>query len=352
MDASKAQLGEQQIRIRAMVDGRINFLRLTTTVEDADVSGVKSGNGASEILLSIEPAGTSAAAGSDIGQALTVSVEPSSNAGLSRVPQSGGAAIQISNSHPVGNVPVGSRRSDHRYSGTDGRRSVQGAAIDVVIEGSPGTRAGEGTLAAALEGSPASQVLTAEEIGRQCSDAVVVLEGRESSGSGFFITSDGYILTCAHVLPSDGNELAVRYRCLGAQETTYRVRLVRMDRAQDLALLKIDPVGPITTVRLDLKTPPAMGEVVSIIGNPGLGRTILEYTMTQGIVSSPRRELEDTAFVQTSAPVNPGSSGSPAINARGAAFGVVVAKATLAEGVGFVVAPDHVAEFLRRCLRY
>ena len=51
------------------------------------------------------------------------------------------------------------------------------------------------------------------------------------------------------------------------------------------------------------------GERVAVIGNPGLGATILDYTMTEGIVSNPKRELDDQSFLQTSAQVNPGSSG-------------------------------------------
>ena len=74
------------------------------------------------------------------------------------------------------------------------------------------------------------------------------------------------------------------------------------------------------------------GEPVTIIGNPGLGGQILDYTMTQGIVSNARRELRHQTLIQTSAAVNPGSSGGPMFNSKGLVIGLVVLKGDIEDG--------------------
>ncbi len=87
------------------------------------------------------------------------------------------------------------------------------------------------------------------------------------------------------------------------------------------------------------------GERVAVIGNPGLGATILDYTMTEGIVSNPKRELDDQSFLQTSAQVNPGSSGAPLFNANGLVIGMISLKGRI-EGAGFAIPAEDISGFL------
>jgi len=93
-----------------------------------------------------------------------------------------------------------------------------------------------------------------------------------------------------------------------------------------------------------------MGAPVWIIGNPGLGREVLSHTMTQGIVSNPRRFVEGQRYLQTDAGVNPGSSGSPVINDKGNVVGVMVIKAHI-EAVGFAMPSDKLLKFIERYVR-
>ena len=91
------------------------------------------------------------------------------------------------------------------------------------------------------------------------------------------------------------------------------------------------------------------GERVIIIGNPGLGGQILDYTMTEGIVSNAHRQLRHETLIQTSAAVNPGSSGGPMFNDKGLVVGLVALKGQI-ENAGFAVRADEVGQFLARAV--
>jgi serine protease Do len=198
-----------------------------------------------------------------------------------------------------------------------------------------------------LRGRAASRVVSPKEIAHHFNDAVVVVATDEGSGTGFVIGSSGYILTCAHVLPRFG-EPQVKYLLRsGTQTKTVEAAaaVVRADRENDLALLKIEPARPLTTVQIGLRSKVEMGESVTVIGNPGMGQTILSHTLTTGVVSNPNRQLENVRLIQTSAAVNPGSSGGPMFNDRGQVIGLVVAKANI-ENTGFAIPVETIAAFL------
>ena len=92
------------------------------------------------------------------------------------------------------------------------------------------------------------------------------------------------------------------------------------------------------------------GESVTVIGHPGLGDTTLNYTMTTGIVSNPRQVVGGVSYLQTNASVNPGSSGSPVLSAKGELIGLVVLKGGI-EGTGFAVPANRLEAFLRSCTK-
>jgi serine protease Do len=136
-----------------------------------------------------------------------------------------------------------------------------------------------------------------------------------SLGSGFIISPDGYILTCAHVT-ENAREILVRLN----DRREFSARLVGSDRRSDIALLKIESTGlPVIVIgdanRLQV------GEWVLAIGSP-FG---FDSSATAGIVSAKGRTLPNenyVSFIQTDVPINPGNSGGPLFNLRGEVVGV------------------------------
>lgn len=133
-------------------------------------------------------------------------------------------------------------------------------------------------------------------------------------GSGFIITGDGFIMTNAHVV--DGaDELIVTLQ----NEKEYTAKVVGTDKRTDVALLKIEGVDNLPTVRIGNPSKLKVGEWVVAIGSP-FG---LENTVTAGIVSAKQRDTgEYVSFIQSDVAVNPGNSGGPLINMSGEVVGI------------------------------
>lgn len=146
-------------------------------------------------------------------------------------------------------------------------------------------------------------------------------------------------MTNAHVAPSRGEVEVIPFqfekgRVVKLRE--YKAKLVFHSLAEDIALLRIedapDSLVPLSLEEEDLRT----GSKVYAVGNPGLGKEVLEQSMSEGIVSSPTRELGNRQFVQHTAAVNPGNSGGPLLNEYGNIVGLITLKAEL-ENVGFAI---------------
>ena len=136
-----------------------------------------------------------------------------------------------------------------------------------------------------------------------------------SLGSGFIISPDGYIITCAHVT-ENAREILVRFN----DRREFRARLVGSDRRSDIALLKIESTGLPTIVIGDAHKL-QVGEWVLAIGSP-FG---FDSSATAGIVSAKGRVLPNenyVSFIQTDVPINPGNSGGPLFNLKGEVVGV------------------------------
>jgi serine protease Do len=203
----------------------------------------------------------------------------------------------------------------------------------------------------ALQPIGQTDALTPKDIGKRYLDAVVVVKSVDGSGTGFVIGQAGYILTCAHVLPVSG-PVEVWYNFPkgdGIEVVKSTATVIDSDEERDIALLKITPRGPLTHVALSDAARVDSGESVTVIGNPGLGSTILSHTMTTGIVSNPDRELDGQHYIQTSAAVNPGNSGGPMFDSRGLVVGLVSLKANI-EGAGFAVPAPVLRKFLESLL--
>ena len=134
-------------------------------------------------------------------------------------------------------------------------------------------------------------------------------------GSGFIVSSDGYILTNAHVV-DHADEVLVRL----TDRREYKAKVVGADKQSDVALLKIDGKG-LPTVKIGDSRAAKVGEWVVAIGSP-YG---FDNSVTAGIVSAKSRSLPDSAytpFIQTDVAVNPGNSGGPLFNLAGEVIGI------------------------------
>ena len=138
---------------------------------------------------------------------------------------------------------------------------------------------------------------------------------QQSTGSGFILSADGYVLTNAHVV-DDASEVSVKL----TDKREFKAKVIGTDKRTDVALLKIEATGlPKVTIGDPEKL--KVGEWVAAIGKP-FG---LENTITAGIVSAKGRELPNenlVSYIQTDVPINPGNSGGPLFNLKGEVVGV------------------------------
>ena len=132
-------------------------------------------------------------------------------------------------------------------------------------------------------------------------------------GSGFILSSDGLIMTNAHVV--DGaDEVLVTL----TDKREFKAKIIGADKRSDVALVKIDATG-LPAVKVGDVSKLRVGEWVMAIGSP-FG---LENTVTAGIVSAKMRDTGDyLPFIQTDVAINPGNSGGPLINMRGEVVGI------------------------------
>ena len=180
--------------------------------------------------------------------------------------------------------------------------------------------------------------------------AVVSISVKGSSGSGtgsgFFLDSNGYILTNNHVVEAAATRGTITVELSNGKK--YGAKLIGRDNSYDLAVLKID-VTSAPTLQLGNSDLAQVGDSVIAIGSP-LG---LSGTVTSGIISSKNRAVTtgngsgESSFInalQTDAAINPGNSGGPLVDATGAVIGVNSAIATLGSssqtgsiGLGFAI---------------
>lgn len=140
-------------------------------------------------------------------------------------------------------------------------------------------------------------------------------EERQSLGSGFIISDDGYVMTNAHVV-QDADEILVRLN----DRREMSAELIGSDAQTDVALLKID-ASDLPTLTLGDSDALRVGEWVAAIGSP-FG---FDHSVTAGIVSAINRTLPRDAyvpFIQTDVAINPGNSGGPLFNLDGEVVGI------------------------------
>jgi len=137
-----------------------------------------------------------------------------------------------------------------------------------------------------------------------------------SLGTGFILTTDGYIMTNSHVV-DDVDKVIVKL--IDGEE--FDAKVIGTDPQTDIALLKIEAERPLPVVQIGDSEQLQVGEWVVAIGSP-FG---FEHTVTAGIISALKRRLPRenyVPFIQTDAAVNPGNSGGPLMNLRGEVIGI------------------------------
>ena len=154
-------------------------------------------------------------------------------------------------------------------------------------------------------------------------------------GSGFILTSDGLIMTNAHVI-EDADEVLVTL----TDKREFKARIIGADKRTDVAVLKIDASG-LPAVKVGDVSRLRVGEWVMAIGSP-FG---LDNTVTAGIVSAKQRDTGDyLPFIQTDVAINPGNSGGPLINMRGEVVGVnsqIYSRSGGSMGISFSIPMDE-----------
>jgi serine protease Do len=163
-------------------------------------------------------------------------------------------------------------------------------------------------------------------------------------GSGFILTTDGFVMTNAHVVEG-AEEVVVTL----PDKREFKARIVGYDKRSDVAVVKIDATG-LPAVKVGDVSRLKVGEWVMAIGSP-FG---LENTVTAGIVSAKQRDTGDyLPFIQTDVAINPGNSGGPLINMRGEVVGInsqIYSRSGGFMGISFAIPIDEairVAEQLR-----
>jgi serine protease Do len=180
-------------------------------------------------------------------------------------------------------------------------------------------------------------------------EGVVMVKTPSGLGSGFITREDGYLITNAHVIQGEIDvSVTVYTRKEGRLEKkAYEdIEIIAVNPFVDLALLRIDSKelgdAKLTKVYFGRIEELKQGEKVFAVGAP-LG---LDFSVTQGSVSSVNRENEGKVYVQIDAPINPGNSGGPLFNDRGEVIGVNSWKIRSSEGLNFAIPIDYVKHFV------
>ncbi|MFM5885929.1 MAG: trypsin-like peptidase domain-containing protein, partial [Novosphingobium sp.] len=168
----------------------------------------------------------------------------------------------------------------------------------------------------------------------------------QSLGSGFIVSSDGYVVTNNHVITADGKGQVESITVTMPDGTEYPAKLVGKDAPSDLAVLKITAAKALPFVKFGDSRGARVGDWVIAIGNPfGLGGTV-----TSGIVSAVTRSTGSGSaydrYIQTDASINRGNSGGPMFDMKGQVIGInnaIFSPTGGSVGIGFAIPAETAA---------
>lgn len=163
-------------------------------------------------------------------------------------------------------------------------------------------------------------------------------------GTGFIISSEGYLITNAHVLADESGKLASSIQTINYEQEKRDASFIGYNGKMDLALLKIS--GKYTYLKFGNSDDIQIGEKVIAIGNP-LG---LQFSVSEGIVSAVHRPgISGTnVYIQTDTALNPGNSGGPLINKQGKVIGINNFKIGSGENLGFALESNQIVETINK----
>ncbi len=172
---------------------------------------------------------------------------------------------------------------------------------------------------------------------QECRNYVPIIKGSNHLGSGLLVSSNGFIVTNAHVVDGKGALLISLH-----DGTRAKAQMVHRHQQADLAIVK----AAIHTPRyFELSNHIAhdceAGDEALAIGHP----RGLHFTATRGIVSETRRAMSDGLFVQTDVDINPGNSGGPLLDADGNLIGINTYVLSDSDGLGFAIPGMQVFEY-------
>lgn len=215
------------------------------------------------------------------------------------------------------------------------------------VYSSPSTTTGAFTPDQIYQNLSGGVVMVLSEFESAGTDQFGQPQGGQALGTGFVVDDEGYVLTNAHVVQSDGgaraSNVTVVFNKGGSETQRVAGELVGVDIGSDVAVIKVDPG------KVDLKALPTgdsdkvvVGEAVVAIGNP-LG---YDFSITSGIVSATGRSLQAPNGqtipngIQTDAAINQGNSGGPLIDSQGKVIGIneqIASEGGGNDGLGFAV---------------
>jgi S1-C subfamily serine protease len=121
-------------------------------------------------------------------------------------------------------------------------------------------------------------------------------------------------------------------------------QIIARSEQDDLAVLQVSNPPASMVPLIIAEQSPEVGDKVYALGNPGLGNDTLDLSLSEGIVSSTDRTIDDDKYLQDTAAVNPGNSGGPLLNETGSIVGLVCLKSDL-EGVSFATPAQTIRDF-------
>lgn len=175
-------------------------------------------------------------------------------------------------------------------------------------------------------------------------------EQTDWSGSGFAL-NNGYICTNYHVI-AEAKSIEI-HGVQGDFTTSYSAKVIASDKFNDLAILKIDDADfkEFGTIPYKVKTLMAdVGEEIFVLGYPMTTTMGDEIKLTTGVVSSRTGFQGDVSLYQISAPIQPGNSGGPLFDSQGNLIGIVSAKHTGAENVGYALKASYLRNLMESSL--
>ncbi len=182
-------------------------------------------------------------------------------------------------------------------------------------------------------------------------DEVTDASESSSQGTGIVISTDGYIITNAHIINNSKTAFAIQI--VTSDNKTYNAGVVALDTRTDIAVLKADATG-LQPATFGKSKDMQIGSTVIAVGNPGgIG---YQNSLTMGIISAFDRTVPSSTsvkYIQTDAAINPGNSGGPLCNLYGQIIGMNTSKIVSEhyEGMGFAIPSEKIKEIVDQLIK-